>query len=121
MKLIDILKEERRYTDNDITDKDGKKAKLIYGILKTGKVNSTSTDITYRYELPDDYWLSIDDETGEIIVILTMNPLQTMKLYSKLDSSTTESPVGEEYDSIHRYVKEKIKNKFRSFNMDIIF
>jgi hypothetical protein len=120
MKFIDIINEERY---NNPTDKDRKKMELIYGLFKTGKYRVD--DIIYTYVLPDEFWTSNDDETGELIVVLTMNPQQRMKLYATLDNGVPSKGYGTEvetlYHHLHNHAKEKIKEKFQRFNIDIIF
>jgi hypothetical protein len=120
MKLLDIINEEM---DNNLTEKNRKKIELIYSLFKTGKYQVD--DLTYTYVLPDDYWTSNDDESGELIIVLTMNPQQTMKLYSslkKLDGTMTHTaPVEKEYHHLHNDAKDRIKKKFARFGIDIIF
>jgi len=120
MKLLDIINEEK---DNNLTDKGRKKIELIYGLFKTGKYEVD--DLIYTYVLPDDFWTSNDDETGELIIVLTMNPQQTMRLYTSLrkpdGSLTYPTPVETEYRHLHNDAKDRIKKKFARFNIDIIF
>jgi hypothetical protein len=109
--------------DNNLTDKDRKKIELIYGLFKTGKYKVD--DLIYTYVLPDDFWTSNDDETGDLIVVLTMNPQQRMKLYATLDNGVPSKGYGTEvetqYHHLHNHAKEKVKEKFHRFNIDIIF
>ena len=120
MKLLDIINEEK---DNNLTDKGRKKIELIYGLFKTGKYQVD--DLTYTYVLPDDFWTSNDDETGELIVVLTMNPQQTMKLYTSMmkRDGTMSYPtlVEKEYRHLHNDAKDRIKKKFARFNIDLVF
>jgi hypothetical protein len=109
--------------DNNLTDKDRKKIELIYGLFKTGKYKVD--DLIYTYVLPDEYWTSKDKETGDLLIILTMNPQQRMKLYATLDNGVPskghETEVEREYHHLHNQAKEKIKQKFERFNIEIIF
>jgi len=120
MKLLDIINEEK---DNNLTKKDKKKIELIYGLFKTGKYKVD--DLIYTYVLPDDYWTSNDDESGELIIVLTMNPQQRMKLYATMDNGNLSLSPGTEvetqYHHLHNNAKEMIKKKFARFNIDIIF
>jgi hypothetical protein len=119
MKLLDIIKEE---ADNNLTDKGRKKANLIYKTFKTGKYQVG--DLKYRYELPDEYWISNDDEWGTPVVILTMNPQQQLNLYvtiTDLNGDNHERFVERRYPSIYSNAKDIIKKKFRYSNVDIIF
>jgi hypothetical protein len=123
MKLLDIINEEEK--DNNLTEKDRKKIELIYGLFKRGKY--TVDDILYNYVLPDEYWTSNDDETGELVVVLTMDPTQKMKLYAKMRKEDgnlyhREVPVmATQYASLYDDAKRRIKDKFERYNIQIIF
>jgi len=133
MKLLDIIKkyvgthlerkeslneDPKRYTEDDLTDKDRKNIKILYNFFKTGRY--TDDDLTYEYVLPDEYYVSIDDETGIPVVILTMNPTQTLDLFMVL-TKTYIPKVDKEYNNLYKDVKRRIKHKFNSFGIDIIF
>ena len=111
--------------DNNITEKDRKKIELIYGLFKRGKY--TVEDILYNYVLPDEYWIYDRNETGELIVVLTMNPTQKMKLYAKIKKEDgnlyhREVPVqATQYASLYDDAKKRIKEKFERFNIEIVF
>jgi hypothetical protein len=107
-----------RYTEDDLTDKDRKKVKLIYDLFKTGRY--IDDDTKYEYVLPDEYYVSIDDETGMPVVVLTMNPSQTLDLYMVL-TNTYIPKVDKEYNNLYKDTKRRIKEKFNNFNIDIIF
>jgi hypothetical protein len=121
MRSSGMLNEGKRYTEDDITDNDHKKVKIIHKILKTGKIKSKDDNITYRYILPDDYWLSINYETGNIIVVLAVNSNQRLVLYSKFDESPNENPVDMEYNAIYRYVENEIKKLYLIYDIEIVF
>jgi hypothetical protein len=113
------LNEEK---DNNLTIKDRKKIELIYKLFKTGKYKDD--DMVYRYILPDDYWMSNDDETGELIVVLTMNPTQTLNLYAvfpRPDGKTYDRYVDKVHASLYNEAKRRIKDKFERYNIQIIF
>jgi hypothetical protein len=133
MKLLDIIKEyvdthlerkeslnedPKRYTEDDLTDKDRKNIKILYNFFKTGRY--TDDNLTYEYVLPDEYYVSIDDETGMPLVILTMNPTQTLDLFMVL-TKTYIPKVDKEYNNLYKDVKRRIKLKFNSYGIDIIF
>ena len=109
--------------DNNLTEKNKKKIELIYKLFKTGKYQVD--DLTYTYVLPDDFWTSNDDESGELIIVLTTNPQQTMKLYTSMKkpdgTMSRPIPVEKEYHHIHNHAKDRIKKKFDQFGIDIIF
>ena len=121
MKLLDIINEEKNYDGNNLTEKDRKKAKLIYDTFKTGKYKVD--DLIYRYELPDEYWISKDEE-GNPVVVLSMQPVQKMKLYATLtfkSGDKHEVPVDRQYKSLYTDAEGRIEKKFQQFNVDIIF
>ena len=111
--------------DNNITEKDRKKIELIYGLFKRGKY--TVEDILYNYVLPDEYWIYDRNETGELVVVLTMDPTQKMKLYAKIKKEDgnlyhREVPVqATQYASLYDDAKKRIKEKFERFNIEIVF
>ena len=111
--------------ENNITEKDRKKIELIYGLFKRGKY--TVEDILYNYVLPDEYWIYDRNETGELIVVLTMDPTQKMKLYAKIKKEDgnlyhREVPVqATQYASLYDDAKKRIKEKFERFNIEIVF
>jgi hypothetical protein len=133
MKLLNIIKEyvdthlerkeslnedPKRYTEDDLTNKDRKNIKILYNFFKTGRY--TDDDLTYEYVLPDEYYVSIDDETGIPVVILTMNPTQTLDLFMVL-TKTYLPKVDKEYNNLYKDTKRRIKQKFNSYGIDIIF
>ena len=111
--------------EDNITEKDRKKIELIYGLFKRGKY--TVDDILYNYVLPDEYWIYDRSETGELIVVLTMDPTQKMKLYAKIKKEDgnlyhREVPVqATQYASLYDDAKKRIKEKFERFNIEIVF
>jgi hypothetical protein len=114
----EILNEEM---DNNLTEKGRKKANLIYKTFKTGKFKpSAGSQSMYEYELPDEYWLSNDDESGNPIVVLTMNPQQRMKMYLNIGGHISYVE-REGHHSLYEWMQDEIKNKFLQFSVEIIF
>ena len=117
-QYVEPINEEK---DNNLTEKDKKKAHLIYKTFKTGKYQVD--DLIYRYELPDEYWISKDEE-GNPVVVLTMHPEQKMKLYATMSDwigDKHELPVDRQYKSLYTAAEGRIEKKFQQFNVDIIF
>ena len=115
------INEEKNYDGNNLTEKDRKKAKLIYDTFKTGKYQVD--DLTYRYELPDEYWISKDEE-GNPVVVLTMHPEQKMNLYASLtfkSGDKHEVSVDRQHKSLYTAAEGRIEKKFQQFNVEIIF
>ena len=107
-------------------EKAQKKAKLIFDLLKTGKykVELEHMDIQYKYVLPDEYYVSIDDVLGTPIIVLTMNPTQQLELYTLIptyNGEIVEEPVNREYKSLYRGAKDRIIKKFERYNIELIF
>jgi len=100
-----------------------KKVKLIYGLFGTGKYQID--DLMYKYVLPEEYWIDIDDEVGTPVIVLTMNPTQTMKLYTSMEKPdgqmTDPTLVEKQYHHLYNDAKYRIKKKFESFNIGILF
>jgi hypothetical protein len=111
--------------DNNLTDKDRKKIELIYGLFKRRKY--TLEDILYNYVLPEEYWIYDKSESGLLVVVLTMDPTQKMKLYAKMRKEDgnlyhREVPVmATQYASLYDEAKRRIKDKFERHNIQIIF
>ena len=111
--------------DNDLTEKDRKKIELIYGLFKRGKYKVD--DIFYNYVLPEEYWIYDKSESGLLVVVLTMDPTQKMKLYAKIKKEDgnlyhREVPVeATQYASLYDDAKKRIKEKFERFNIEIVF
>lgn len=111
--------------EDNITEKDRKKIELIYGLFKRGKY--TVDDILYNYVLSDEYWIYDRNDTGELVVVLTMDPTEKMKLYAKIKKEDgnlyhREVPVqATQYASLYDDAKKRIKEKFERFNIEIVF
>jgi len=118
-----FLNEEEE--DNNLTEKDRKKIELIYGLFKRGKYKVD--DIFYNYVLPEEYWIYDKRKSGELVVVLTMDPTQKMKLYAKMRKEDgnlyhREVPVeATQYASLYDDAKKRIKEKFERFNIEIVF
>ena len=107
-------------------EKAQKKAKLIFDLLKTGKykIELEHMDVQYKYILPDEYYVSIDDVLGTPIIVLTMNPTQKLKLYTLIptyNGEIVEEPVDRQYKSLYRGAMDRIIKKFEGYNIELIF
>ena len=107
-------------------EKAQKKAKLIFDLLKTGKykIELEHMDVHYKYVLPDEYYVSIDDVLGTPIIVLTMNPTQQLKLYTIIkdyNGNIVEEPVDRNYTSLYRGARDRIIKKFERHNIELIF
>ena len=124
MKFTDIINEIRVMSVGDcVSEKQFKKAKLLYTTFKTGKFTIEDGGETYRYELPDEFFISMDD--GNLCIILTMNPTEYMKMYFVGKNGRGETI--EKYidrglrPALYRWMKGQIKGKFEQFGITFIF
>lgn len=118
------LNEAMRYKTSDLTEKDIKKADLIYKLHKTGKYKIDN--MTYKYVLPDDYWVTIDEESGNPVIVLSSatDPASKLNLHMVLTKNNGElyyPKVDKEYSQLFNDARYRIKQKFDSFNLDIVF
>jgi hypothetical protein len=108
-----------------------KRAKIFYDAFKTGKFTVEGDKQhnehggTYKYVLPDEYWTTIDDD-GELCVILTMNPEQTMEMYYTHKDHQTGEIIEKHINRLNRkhlyqWMVDSIKRKFKQFQINIIF
>ena len=123
-KPEESLNEAMRYKTSDLTEKDIKKADLIYKLHKTGKYKIDN--MTYKYVLPDDYWVTIDEESGNPVIVLSSStdPASKLNLHMVLTKNNGDlyyPKVDKEYSQLFNDAKYRIKQKFDSFNLDIIF
>jgi hypothetical protein len=122
---------EQNISRREPTKEQNKRAKIFYDAFKTGKFTvegdrqPNEHGGTYKYVLPDEYWTTIDDD-GELCVILTMNPEQTMEMYyTHKDHQTGE--IIEKYINrlnrkhLYQWMVDSIKRKFKQFQINIIF
>jgi hypothetical protein len=122
---------EQNISRREPTKEQNKRAKIFYDAFKTGKFTVEGDKQhnehggTYKYVLPDEYWTTIDDD-GELCVILTMNPEQTMEMYyTHKDHQTGE--IIEKYINrlnrkhLYQWMVDSIKRKFKQFQINIIF
>lgn len=117
MKLLDIInEEEKKYTPEDITRKDTKKAELIYNLYKKGKfkLDDEPDSLTYQYELPDEWYLS-NNEDGT----LHIRCLDSLDLYVIVELTT--GPWKKRVENIHTYLyrdaKQKVRERFERHNI----
>ena len=116
MKFIDLINEdgEKKYTPDDITPKDRKKAELIYNLYKTGKFKLNPDSLTYHYELPDEWYLS-NNEDGT----LHIRCLEPIELYTYLELTTglSKRPVERHHEYIYRGGIHILRERFERHNI----
>ena len=106
------------------TEEQKKKARIIYKAFKRGKFTIEDGGGTYKYVLPDEYYVSVSGD-GVLNIVLTMNPQQKMKMYhvtKKYDGTTVELDVDiKERTYLYRWMMGNIENKFKQFQINFIF
>jgi hypothetical protein len=106
------------------TKEQKKRARIFYHAFKTGKFTVEDGGGTYRYVLPDEYYVSVSGD-GVLNIVLTMNPQQKMKMYhvtKKYDGTTVELDVDIKARTyLYRWMMGNIENKFKQFQINFIF
>ena len=106
------------------TKEQKKRAKIFYHAFKTGKFTVEDGGGTYRYVLPDEYYVSVSGD-GVLNIVLTMNPQQKMKMYHMFKDykgTTVELDVDiKERTYLYRWMMGNIENKFKQFQINFIF
>ncbi len=106
------------------TKEQKKRARIIYHAFKKGKFTIEDGGGTYKYVLPDEYYVSVSGD-GVLNIVLTMNPQQKMKMYyvtKKYDGTTVELEVETKVRTyLHQWMMDNIENKFKQFQINFIF
>ena len=106
------------------TKEQKKRARILYHAFKTGKFTVEDNGGTYKYVLPDEYYVSVSGD-GVLNIVLTMNPQQKMKMYHMFKDhkgTIVELDVDiKERTYLHRWMMDKIENKFKQFQINFIF
>jgi len=120
MKLLDIINEQ---SPNDpITDKEIKKIKAVYTALKVGIFRYGSFNTKVRYVLQNHYDIERGPRTGRAVIVLLGDASDVCKLYKvKEDGSTGDYLTIDKYQHIYTDASKKIEDKFKQFNLSIIF
>ena len=107
------------------TKEQKKRAKIFYRAFKTGKFTVEDGGGTYKYVLPDEYYVSVSGD-GVLNIVLTMNPQQKMKMYYVDKNHETGEMIEKYIDSskrthLYQWMKDSIENKFKQFQINFIF
>jgi len=107
------------------TKEQKKRAKIFYHAFKTGKFTVEDGGGTYKYVLPDEYYVSVAGD-GVLNIILTMNPQQKMKMYFIYKDYGTGETTEKYIDSsirthLNQWMKDNIEKKFKQFQINFIF
>jgi hypothetical protein len=116
---------EQDISRREPTKEQKKRARIFFDAFKTGRFTVEDGGGTYKYVLPDEYWTSIDYD-GELNIVLTMNPQQRMKMYYVHKDYETGEMIEKYIDSsirthLSQWMKDKIENKFKQFQINFIF
>ena len=110
-----------------ITEKELKKVSVVYKALKKGFFKYDYVSI-YGYELPDDYHAYRDynedrNEFGNVCIKMTGQNDQEPKFFSKLKFTNNEivNPIKPEHGGLRDWVKDKVIEKFKQFDIKFIF
>jgi hypothetical protein len=107
------------------TKEQKKRAKIFYHAFKTGKFTVEDGGGTYKYVLPDEYYVSVAGD-GVLNIVLTMNPQQKMKMYFVHKDHETGEMIEKDIDTskrtyLHQWMMDKIENKFKQFQINFLF
>lgn len=107
------------------TKEQKKRARIFYHAFKTGKFTIEDGGGTYKYVLPDEYYVSVSGD-GVLNIVLTKNPQQKMKMYYVNKNHETGEMIEKYIDSskrthLYQWMEDSIKNKFKQFQINIIF
>ena len=107
------------------TKEQKKRAKIFYHAFKTGKFTIEDGGGTYKYVLPDEYYVSVAGD-GVLNIVLTMNPQQKMKMYFIHKDHETGEMIEKYIDTskrtyLHQWMMDKIENKFKQFQINFLF
>lgn len=104
------------------TKEQKKRARIIYHAFKTGKFTVEDGGGTYKYVLPDEYYVSVAGD-GVLNIGLTIDPQQIMKMYGTYrgygGEMEREIPIYSE--NLHQWMKDNIEKKFKQFQINFIF
>jgi hypothetical protein len=106
------------------TEEQKKKARIIYKAFKRGKFTIEDGGGTYKYVLPDEYYVSVSGD-GVLNIVLTMNPQQKMKMYHMFkdyEGNIIEKNVDTTIRThLYQWMKDSIENKFKQFQINFLF
>jgi hypothetical protein len=105
-----------------LTKNEVRKVKTLYKLLKKGHFKYDDGRSTYGYILPENYYI-YKDELGDVCIKLTGD--EETKMISKVKmsrpSDNFDLPILPEYESLHHWIKAKVREKFDGFNIKFIF
>ena len=101
---------------DSLSDYEIKKVKLIYNTFKTGKFVYDEHS-TYMYILPDDYYI-YRDELDDICVMCNIKEGQDIQVFGQIGNY--KAPVKKHLTGLQGWIRQKIVNKFDTFNIKFI-
>jgi hypothetical protein len=107
------------------TKEQKKRARIFYDAFKTGKFTVEDGGGTYKYVLPDEYYVSVSGD-GVLNIVLTMNPQQKMKMYFVHKDHGTGETIEKYIDNsirknLHQWMMDSIEKKFKQFQINFLF
>ena len=105
-----------------LTDKEIKKVKLLYKSFKN-MIFSFDGNSNYGIVLPENYYI-YKDELGEVCIKLDKEDTDKLYMFARIKFTSGnhyDRPLEPHYDGLHRWVKERVIDKFDGFNIKFIF
>jgi hypothetical protein len=105
-----------------LTNKEIKKVKLLYNMFKE-IVFKYDDQSNYGIVLPDNYYI-YKDELGDVCIKLDKEDTEKLYMFGRTKFSNGDHydrPLLPRHDGLHRWVKDRVINKFEGFNIKFIF
>jgi hypothetical protein len=105
-----------------LTDKEIKKVKLLYKTFK--EIIFTYDQLSnYGITLPENYYIYMD-ELGEVCIKLDKEDTEKLYMFSRIKFTSgghLDRELEPHHDGLHRWIKERVIDKFEGFNIKFIF
>ena len=105
-----------------LTDKEIKKVKLLYKSFKE-MVFTYDQLSNYGITLPENYYI-YKDELGEVCIKLDKEDTDKLYMFARIkftSGSHYDRQLEPHHDGLHRWVKQRVIDKFEGFNIKFIF
>lgn len=106
-----------------LTNKEIKKVKLIYKSFKEMIFKFDDQKSNYGIVLPENYYI-YKDELGDVCIKLEKEDSEKLYVFSRvkfMSGDHLDREIESNYDGLHRWVRERVINKFDGFNIKFIF
>jgi hypothetical protein len=105
-----------------LTNKEIKKVKLLYNMFKE-IIFKYDDQSNYGIVLPENYYI-YKDELGEVCIKLDKEDTDKLYMFARIKFTSGnhyDRPLEPHHDGLHRWVRERVINKFDGFNIKFIF